>query len=407
MGAVTGALGLGGGPGGSATNMTNATGANQIAGAQSGVQYGLGQLNSLADATGAGVQNQQNVYKQLQGVANGTGPNPAQAMLNQSTGQNVANQAALAAGQRGAAGNVGLMARQAAQQGSAAQQTAAGQGATMQANQSLNALEQMGGIANTQAGNQLQATTADTQAQLANLQAQQGAQAAYNSAQSGVASAQAGASSGLAGSALGGAAQGVAGAIGLAQGGYAGDMGAGTPAAQGGQMMASGGPVSAWGQFMNGMSQYSQNQNSHPGQQGSNYAQNQLGQQIGSGLANAVGSLFSSSPQQAQPGITAPQQAPNAPVQFQAAKGGKVPVKLSPQEKVLPPGKAEQFAKGGPMRASTVPGKPKVPGKNDYANDTYSTQLKPGSIVIPLESLHSNEDARRFVQATLSKKGKK
>jgi hypothetical protein len=112
-----------------------------------------------------GIGNQSSVFNQLQGVANGTGPNPAQAMLAQSTGANTANQAALMAGQRGAGANVGLLARQAAQQGGANQQAAAGQAATMQANQSLGALNQLGGIAGQQVGQQAAATGALTGAQ--------------------------------------------------------------------------------------------------------------------------------------------------------------------------------------------------------------------------------------------------
>ncbi len=104
---------------------------------------------------------QQNLANQFQGVINGTGPNPAQAQLAQATGANVSNQAALMAGQRGAAANTGLIARQAAQQGAATQQQSAGQAATLQAQQSLgamNALQQqqanMGNIANTQVANE-------------------------------------------------------------------------------------------------------------------------------------------------------------------------------------------------------------------------------------------------------------
>src|ERR1044072_7649053 len=54
---------------------------------------------------------QQNLANQLQGVANGTGPNPALAQLNQATGANVANQAALMASQRGTGANAGALAR--------------------------------------------------------------------------------------------------------------------------------------------------------------------------------------------------------------------------------------------------------------------------------------------------------
>jgi hypothetical protein len=110
-----------------------------------------------------GLGNQSSVYNQLQGVANGTGPNPAQAMLAQSTGANTANQAALMAGQRGAGANSGLMARQIGQQGAANQQNAVGQAASMQANQSLGALGQMGGMANQMAGQQINQTNANQQ----------------------------------------------------------------------------------------------------------------------------------------------------------------------------------------------------------------------------------------------------
>src|SRR5277367_507561 len=60
------------------------------------------------------LQSQQQLLGQLQQGAQGQGPNPALAQLNQTTGQNVANQASLMAGQRGASQNAGLMARQAA-----------------------------------------------------------------------------------------------------------------------------------------------------------------------------------------------------------------------------------------------------------------------------------------------------
>jgi len=127
---------------------------------QSNVYGGMNHYATLATAAGAsGIDKQQaaaaalgDIYgkqqgtaKQLQGIADGTGPNPAMAALNQRTGENVANQAALMAGQRGAGANVGMMARQAAQQGGNTQQQAVGQGATMQAQQSLNALGQIGG----------------------------------------------------------------------------------------------------------------------------------------------------------------------------------------------------------------------------------------------------------------------
>ena len=110
MGAIGGLLGLNGGANGSGyaapagTNIVNPTNPGQLAAANQGAQNSLQSQQQLLGALQGqnGLQNQSNVYGQLQGVVNGTGPNPAQAMLNQQTGTNVANQAALMAGQRGA-----------------------------------------------------------------------------------------------------------------------------------------------------------------------------------------------------------------------------------------------------------------------------------------------------------------
>ncbi|CAM6002768.1 unnamed protein product [Sphagnum balticum] len=123
-------------------NITDPVTGQQITDAQGNVVCNAATASEFAQTLQGtnGVQVQQQVLNQLQGVANGTGPNPAQAALNQSTGQNINSQAALQAGQRGASGNVGLLARQIGQQGAAIQQNAVGQGATMQATQELNAL---------------------------------------------------------------------------------------------------------------------------------------------------------------------------------------------------------------------------------------------------------------------------
>jgi len=129
----------------------NAANQSNIYGGMNAYQQALTNAGGLAKQQQAaqGLQDvygqQQGTAGQLQGIVQGTGPNPAMAALNQRTGENVANQAALMAGQRGAGANVGLMARQAAQQGGNLQQQAVGQGATMQAQQSLNALGQIGG----------------------------------------------------------------------------------------------------------------------------------------------------------------------------------------------------------------------------------------------------------------------
>jgi hypothetical protein len=119
-------------------------------------QSGLAQQQAFVNALAGqnALANQANVFRQLQDVVSGTGPNPALAALQQATGQNIAAQNALMAGQRGGSRNVGLLARQAGLQGGALQQQAAGQGATLQAQQQLNALGQLGGLANQQVAQQ-------------------------------------------------------------------------------------------------------------------------------------------------------------------------------------------------------------------------------------------------------------
>lgn len=163
-GGNTGGAGLGFNASG--TNLLQPTTTQQATDTYNKSQDTIAQQQAFLQALQAqnGIGNQSNVYNQLQGVANGTGPNPAQAMLNQQTGANVANQASLMAGQRGATANVGLMARQAAQQGAQTQQQAIGQGASMQANQSLGALGQMGNLATQQVGQQAGALTGLSQA---------------------------------------------------------------------------------------------------------------------------------------------------------------------------------------------------------------------------------------------------
>lgn len=159
---ATSLLGLGGG-GGPNASFQGATLLNPFDQAQAKQAYdqansGVSQQQQFVNALMAqnGLGNQANVYNQYQGIANGTGPNPALAQLANTTGQNVAAQAALMAGQRGTGSNAGLLARQIGQQGAGIQQNAAGQAAALQAQQQLNALGAMGNIAGQQVGQQQQ-----------------------------------------------------------------------------------------------------------------------------------------------------------------------------------------------------------------------------------------------------------
>lgn len=156
LGTIGGALGLNNNFVAQGANIQAGTNAAQLNNAYTGVQDALGQqanlTNTLAPQATSAVQNQNALAQQLYGMTQGEGPNPAKAELAQATQQNVANQNALMAGQRGASGNVGLMARQAAQQGANTQQQAVGQAATLQAQQQIAAQQNLANLAGNQIG---------------------------------------------------------------------------------------------------------------------------------------------------------------------------------------------------------------------------------------------------------------
>lgn len=187
MGSLGGLLGLGGGQSGTGINPAVASGGmagtsgiinpvdqGQTAAAYTGTQNSMQAQNALLAAmqgqNGLGLQSQ--AAQGYSNLANGVGPNPAQAQLAQNTAANVAQIGAQMAGQRGAGGNVGLMARQVGQQGAATQQNAVGQAATLQAQQQVQGLQGLAGQGNTIAGQQIGQTNANTgsqQAEQANL----------------------------------------------------------------------------------------------------------------------------------------------------------------------------------------------------------------------------------------------
>lgn len=133
------------------------------------VDNGLGQQGSFAAASGNNnaFAMQNALAGQLAQGAAGQGPNPALAQLQQTTGQNIASQAALQGSQRGVGQNAGLLARQAAQQGGQLNQQAVGQGATLAAQQQMAYQQSLGQLLGQQVGQQ----------QTALGQFQQGAQA--------------------------------------------------------------------------------------------------------------------------------------------------------------------------------------------------------------------------------------
>jgi hypothetical protein len=222
LGAVGGLLGLSGGVNGTgfaspqAANITNPVTGQQIIQGYNQAQTALGQQAAFAQAVQPGglaaLQSQQQLLSQLQAGAQGQGPYPALAQLQQTTGQNVANQAALMTGQRGASQNAGLIARQAAQQGAATQQQAAGQAAMMSAQQQIAYMQALQAQQAQLVGQQQQAIGANTQATQGEQGQLLGAQAAYNSAQVGSQSSQNAANAALAGQTMQGQ-QGLVGGL--------------------------------------------------------------------------------------------------------------------------------------------------------------------------------------------------
>lgn len=425
MGAMGGLMGFAGGVNGTGISGPEAANIQTPVSTQQATQANQ-QVTSLLAALQAqnGLANQSQVYNQFQGVANGTGPNPAQAMLAQSTGQNVQNQAALMAGQRGASSNIGLMARQAAQQGAAAQQNAIGQAASLQAQQSLGALGSAGNIATTQAQQQVGATQSNQQALLNAIAAQNnsqvGMQSNINQANASMANTQMSGQQAM----IGGMMQGLGSAGGM-MGGSGGAGGAAAAMAKGGEVRkkyAVGGitaqpdidipapslspdqadsqpnqPQSMLGKFLNSAPMGQQLQGSQQTQPPT--TDNSIGltpNDPGAALLQKGAKTLGSSIQKS--------------MMMGMATGGMVKAMLSPEEIYLSPKAVEQVRAGAdPMHVGErIPGKPKVGGaKNSYANDTVKRTLKEGGIVVPrsaTKSSNPDQASKSFVDSVLAKR---
>jgi hypothetical protein len=189
-GTIGGILGLNNNFQASSANVQAGANQDQLNNAYKGVSNALagqqGFANALVPQGNQGMAAQTALSNQLAAQANGQGPNVAKNQLNQATGANVANQASLMAGQRGASGNVGLMARQAAQQGAQTQQAAAGQAATLGAQQQIAAQQSLAGLSANQIAQQGQASTNYSQAQQNEQNILQNANTSYNNANVGM-----------------------------------------------------------------------------------------------------------------------------------------------------------------------------------------------------------------------------
>lgn len=389
MGAIPGLLGMGGGAGGTSfanpgmANLMPVTNSGEIQGAQAGVQNSMQSQQALLQALQGqqGLQNQSQVYNQMQGVASGTGPNPAQAQYQQNIQQLGGQQAGAMASVRGI--SPALQARLIAQQGSSAMQNAAGQGAANLASQQLGAMGAAGNMANTMAGNQVNQTNSNAAAQLQGQQNLLNAAGQSNASIAGMQNQINASNTSMANTQMGGQQKGIGGlfnasgimgqssspGIAKATGGSMGSaIGGGIGMAEGGDVESSApaGPQSFLGRFMSGIPQ--------------------------APIEQAQTVPIEPSPQPDSGGGGLASLAPMA--MMAAAGGGQVPALVSPGERYLPPSAVNQVMHGkSPMQAGEqIPGKPKVAG-NSYANDTVKKTLKSGGIVIPNSIMQSKDPA--------------
>lgn len=296
-----------------------------------------------------------NALVQQQGVANGTGPNAALAQFNENTGKNIQSQAALMNSQRGASANPALIARQAAQQGGAMQQTATGQAATLQAQQQIAAQSAVANEAlqaqSILQGGQAAQNTAITQGSL-------GAQGinANVSAQN----------ANTMGNLVGGFTSGMSGAITslLSKGGVVKKMAEGGPVdnSEVPEIPPVGGPVND----NVGIANYGSPGGSSTPAFYQAPATNPFASQGGKGGGGGGGGIAS--------------------LAALLSKGGNVP--------------------GQMLAGGNVPGKAKVSGDSEK-NDTVPTMLSPGEVVIPRSITESPDMEKKVIEFLKHLKSKK
>lgn len=386
---------------GQAAQTQAGTNAGQLNTAYTGTQNALAAQQALQSqaATGGtqGFASQNALAAQLQAQANGQGPNVAQNQLNQATGANVANQAALMAGQRGSSANVGLLARQNAQQGAGIQQQAAGQAATLGAQQQIAAQQNLANLAATQVGQAGQATSGLTQAQQGEQSILQNANSSYNNAITGMQSninnvnAQTAAGNQGGGSGLGGIVGGIGGAVSsitslFAKGGEV-------------QKYASGGNVIVGNPLVSG--------NSNPGG-----PQSWAGQWLNSN-APASGTNIQSTPSFGNAPGTAMNFGQGVSSAIDSIKGAFTKPPMEGAEEIGDEGSSDlpssmgMAAEGGKVNAKS-PKQKAVKANNSYDNDKVPAMLSEGEIVLPRSiTTHPQapEMAADFVRKTLAKKG--
>lgn len=344
---------------GQSTDITPGTDTSQLNTAYEGAQGALGKSSDLAGGLyGGAVQgggSQNFLTNELTNQIQGNGLTPAQAALNQTTGQNIEQQAAFAASQRGAGRNAGLIASQAARQGAAIQQQAAGQGAILKAAEQQAARNELGRLAAQQIGQAQNAINAENISQQGEQNILQNANTAANqqavAQQSNINTVNAEISKanqanaqknvGAFGKVLGGL-----GSAFIPGGGFLGSL------------FAEGGKIKPGYEHLHKMvSIY----HPHLLERGPQGEYNQVKE----------GTVYSSQSKKGEPKL---------------AMGGKL---------------SKNMKAGG-----KVAGKPKV-NHDDYGNDTVNAKLTPGEVVMDLDTLHDKGrlgQMARFVAAEIERK---
>jgi hypothetical protein len=318
---------------------------------------------------------------------------------------------------------VGLLARQAAQQGAATQQQAVGQEARQQAQNQINAIGQAGNLATTQAGQQIGQTNANVQAQQAEQSNLLNAQQGFNTNQVAMQSNINNANAGLAGNVMqgqqaliGGALNGAGAAIGRAEGGeiqrFADGAGDVQPAASPTPAPAAppSGAQSKFGQFLKGAVSGGKTVDSQSAAPTTGPAALQ------SGMSNLVSALGKPGKQQVATGQdqetskqdTQASQPVTNPVGGQATSADAQGITSTFAG--AGGGMTHDYRSGGKVNAKS-PKEKAVKQGNDYANDKIPAVLSEHEIVLPRSVTLSKDpvaESAKFVASVIAKrKGRK
>lgn len=391
------------------------TNAGQLNAAYNGVQGGLQQQQGLADTLTPGVGQaagaQYNLSNQLQQQAQGLGPNPAQNQFKQNTQALAGQQAGAIASMKGI--SPALQARLIAQQGSSAQQNAAGAEATLAAQQQIAAQNNLQNLSANQVAQGATAVQGVNNTQQNEQNILQNANSAFNNAQvaqqsslnninANVAQNNANAVNKSTSGLLGGASS-VLGAL-FAGGGM---VGAPHGYADGGVVPTpTASPQSYVGQWLSSVSNATGPSIDSAPIVGS-------GDAGFSGLSKSSGGGGAPAGAGGMGGGGAVENAGQGPTQASADSGGGIPYAGTNYGSALMNFGAGAKAYGGLMssggKVNAPNSKEKATAKgNSYANDKIPAMLSEGEIVIPREITMSDrapEKAAMFVAKILAHKG--